>query len=457
MERALPIQGGCLPMESCLSYAEALAQKLSPLRGLLCIAGEGPLGDLAIAIAILLHETGKSPQLLPLSTHSSLLSRYRKKGGQCVERIATPSHILEAICWGQAPEQLAGMIQEVNGLSLPIHSLALPSGISPEDGSLEGAAIQATETWILPGSPIGLFLAEGYTQAGRLHPLPPIGAQREGIAALPLSEDIAGWLPPLIRSRHKYEAGSVRVVTGDRLSGAGRLAAWAAMRTGTGLSTLSIRGEAPPPPAPPYEVITESYALPSKSFPWESGKSHSATLIGPGWGHHPDHHILFESLMGEEKLVIDADALPYSSGKIKGRQYPAILTPHHGEMSRILNVSSCGGRESLQLCQEKARQEGTLILLKGAPSLLFFPEGIPWILPFGNPGMATAGSGDVLAGIIVSLLSQGVAPKKAAALGAWLHGRAGDIAAERLSPYSLMASDIIETIPQAILSIEERN
>ncbi|RMG02900.1 MAG: NAD(P)H-hydrate dehydratase, partial [Nitrospirae bacterium] len=161
-------------------------------------------------------------------------------------------------------------------------------------------------------------------------------------------------------------------------------------------------------------------------------------------------------------IVIDADGLYHLStlsekelerlfSKLKA---PAVLTPHHGEMRRLLKKSPESlKRDPIETARDFAIKTATVLVLKGAPTITASPEGRVFINSTGNPGMATAGSGDVLTGMITSLIGQSLPPLEASLLGVYLHGLAGDIASEKLSPQSVLAGDIIEHIPDAYKSL----
>ena len=150
--------------------------------------------------------------------------------------------------------------------------------------------------------------------------------------------------------------------------------------------------------------------------------------------------------------VIDADALFFLAQK-PSFEIPkqAILTPHTGEMKRLLKAHDLLEKDLLSGCQLYVEKKQTTLLLKGAPNILFSPQETPLILPFGNPGMATAGYGDVLSGALGALLSQGLTTRSAAILGCYLHGKAGDMATKESSFFGITASDILHFLPKAFI------
>ena len=173
--------------------------------------------------------------------------------------------------------------------------------------------------------------------------------------------------------------------------------------------------------------------------------------MGPGVGKGEDMHTFLQgiALKLQVPMVIDADALYH----LKVFPTGAILTPHTKEMLHLL------GKETVtdEACQAFVDQNGVTLVLKGAPTWIFHPKTLPLIVPKGDPGMATAGTGDVLTGMIAALLAQGVQGRNAAALGVYLHGSAGEIAAQEKTSYDMIASDLIEALPAAFQLLLEQS
>ena len=193
-------------------------------------------------------------------------------------------------------------------------------------------------------------------------------------------------------------------------------------------------------------------------------KTKSVLAIGPGLSQHPETVALVHQLLkkiGIKKLglrmVIDADglnALAQKTELISLLGAEAVLTPHPGEMARLTNIPiSTLESNRIGAAEEFANQYGVTLVFKGAPTITSTPNGDIWINSTGNPGMATAGMGDVLTGIIAGLMAQNVSSRMAAVLGVYLHGLAGDIAAEALGMHGLIASDVLQAVPQAISSL----
>lgn len=272
--------------------------------------------------------------------------------------------------------------------------------------------------------------------------------------------DLQTLLPRRNRTAHKGDFGRILILGGSvGYTGAPKLAANAALRCGSGLIHVGV-------PAAIYPIVASALTEPMP-FPLPcDGKLLTlaaldeilpllsrcdACLIGPGMGTSEQTRELVLALLRQAKipLVIDADGINVLAGHIDVLQEtacPVILTPHDGEFARL------GGRldaDRLAAAAQLARQTGTILLRKGHRTIITDGERY-CINRTGNPGMATGGSGDVLAGIIVSLLGQGLAPLQASALGAWLHGAAGDLCAETIGEYGMTPSDMVQAVAQIL-------
>ena len=259
---------------------------------------------------------------------------------------------------------------------------------------------------------------------------------------------------------HKGDYGKILLLCGSRgYSGAAALAAMGALRTGAGLVYLGV-------PESIYNIeatkLLEPIVLP---FADENGMFSSgavqkvtqmlpkmdAVLIGPGLGQSEGTFSLVKAVLNNAAcpVVLDADGINVMKAHkdvLRGRPYPTILTPHPGEFQRFTGNYS---DDRIAIASELAMELGVIVLLKGHKTVI--TDGVScYINPTGNPGMATGGSGDVLSGIIVSLLGQGLKPLEAAACGAWLHGAAGDICASEIGQYGMIPSDMIQVLPRLL-------
>ncbi|MDO4833792.1 MAG: NAD(P)H-hydrate dehydratase [Bacillota bacterium] len=276
------------------------------------------------------------------------------------------------------------------------------------------------------------------------------------------------------RDMHKGQAGRVLIIAGSRgMAGAAVLSLRGALYSGAGLVKALVPGElfnilqtaVPEAMCVDRDEICKGGTKNAAEFFAEF----DAVAVGPGLGVKEENFTLIECLLErfEGSLVIDADALNCIAkyGSLAGRDAPTILTPHPGEADRLLKSAGCGtvrelGREAA--AEALARKSGGVVLLKGADTVIadgYYDQGehILYVNPTGNPGMATGGSGDVLTGITASFAAQkhlDMKPVEAACTGAFIHGLAGDIAAENIGEYGMTAADIADAISVAIREIE---
>jgi NAD(P)H-hydrate epimerase len=339
-------------------------------------------------------------------------------------------------------------------------SIDIPSGLNGETGIVESVAINATETVFLGLPKRGFFLNDGWNYVGKLRYI-DFGLDKKYIESVEsdtimLSEDIVEpLLPPIISNRHKYQAGYVVGLAGSpEMPGAAILSSTAALRGGAGIVRLlypeGMRSELN---TAPFELICTSYTPNEHEKILELMNRASAVYVGPGLGQSRETKELLHKLLPliTKPCVIDADALNFIANEEIKLPPQTVLTPHHGEMMRLLQSD-----EKLRLTPESIKRvldfaikKQVTIVLKGAPTFIL-KEGSPiFVNHVGDPGMATAGSGDVLTGLIAALLSQGCSTIDAASLGIYLHGRSGEYAAEDMTSYCMCASDILYRFPEA--------
>ena len=281
--------------------------------------------------------------------------------------------------------------------------------------------------------------------------------------------DVARHFPRRQRESHKGSYGALLVVAGSvGKSGAAALAARAAMRAGAGLVTVATAASAQPAVAallleamsePLPETEAGSIALKARERLHELFESRDAIALGPGLGLDEDTQALARALVFEAARpgVVDADALTALTGhldRLRGAPAARCLTPHPGEMARMLGVSVADvQRDRIKTVRQFATAWGVHVVLKGATSAIGTPEGAVLLNPTGNPGMASGGTGDVLTGIVGAFLARGLEPGDALAAAVYLHGLAGDIAAGRQGQESLIAGDVVDSLPAAFAQI----
>ncbi|ADI39136.1 NAD(P)H-hydrate dehydratase [Waddlia chondrophila] len=414
-------------------------------------------------------------QISPLENASPLCrqnaNRFKKSGGMIhdinhPEEIKFPQFgvILDGVFGtgfhGTAKEPYSSAIKSANSSHLPIIAIDIPSGLNGDTGIVEGNAICAAETIFLGLPKSGFFLQDGWNYVGKLRHVDfglPHNYIEESDASMVLltKQDLKHSLPPILNSRHKYQAGYVVGLTGSPgMPGAGILACHAALRSGAGIvKMLHPAGMEKELAACPCEVIKTGYEIGNATPAIDLLNSATAGFIGPGIGKSLEtRHLLKEIFPKLRKpCAIDADALTIIGEDGLHPPEGAILTPHAGEMIRLMAQSSPSPHslEFLESCQKYCESHRVTLVLKGGPTFIFHPHEPIHVNVHGDPGMATAGSGDVLTGVIAALLAQGLSSFEAAKLGVFLHGTAGEYAADEKTSYSLIASDLISTLPEA--------
>jgi ADP-dependent NAD(P)H-hydrate dehydratase / NAD(P)H-hydrate epimerase len=421
------------------------------------LVGKGNKGADAYAAGAALLEEGFKVLAYPCFSPEScsewnrkMGERFLKKRGQTVRFYETQEIrfedglIIDGLLGTGFKDKVDGKIETAilvgNASNQPILAIDVPSGLDGTTGRASGACIKAAQTVTLGMAKSGLFFRDGWNHAGRIvvedFGLPDRFVRlSQEIAYLPDPARLL--LPKIVRNRHKYQAGYVVGYSGsDSMRGAPKMAGLAALRAGAGIVRLFSKGDIG---NAPMELICRKWN--AKEWRQELKRA-SSVFAGPGLG---------AGSMGWMKdisipCVIDADALQ------KDAKFPklAILTPHRGEMLRLLGLKSAPEEEDfLSRCQKFVERQHAILVLKGAPTILFAHGMPPLIIPRGDPGMATAGAGDVLTGILAGLLAQKMDPYDAAATGTYLHAVAGEQAAVDKTSYGLIASDLIHYLPKA--------
>ncbi|MFI5334556.1 MAG: NAD(P)H-hydrate dehydratase [Chlamydiales bacterium] len=369
---------------------------------------------------------------------------------------------------GKAEGPLASLIELANQSKLPILAVDIPSGLNGTSGEVGSIAIRATQTLYLELPKLGFFLKEGWNHVGELVQVPfgldeKYRDEAEAVALLLDSTKMGELLPTIRRNRHKYQAGYLVAVAGSKgFSGAAFLSCLAALRSGAGIVRLFHAWDMEcEMGGAPLELVKEELGENGMARILEECERASALLIGPGIGRSKESKQLLNEVLPRLSLpnVIDADAL-FLLSKNSHWKLPSqtILTPHRKEAERVLGISSEEDEQLfLQKCQEYVNTKQVTLILKGGPTFIFHPNTTPFISTRGDPGMATAGTGDVLTGILGALLAQKFDPLSAAVLGVTLHGIAGEIAAFQKTSYSLIASDLIEHLSDAFLELINTN
>ncbi|UCH35234.1 MAG: NAD(P)H-hydrate dehydratase [Armatimonadota bacterium] len=347
----------------------------------------------------------------------------------------------------------------------------VPSGIDSDTGAVCGRAVEADHTVTMGLPKLGVLVGEGIAHTGELT-VADIGFPVDVIAESPCEAELIErvWadsaLPSRRRDAHKGDFGRVAVIAGSvGMTGAAVLCSTAALRMGAGLVTLGAPAslndilevkltEVMTRPLPETPARTLSFAARGDALAF--AREADVVIFGPGVSRNEETVRLIRDLVPaiERPLVLDADGINALSGDpspLRQRQAPTVCTPHPGEMGRLLGASAEEvQRDRPGVARRAAADLGCVMLLKGAKSIVADSGGEVRISPTGNPGMASGGTGDVLAGMIGGLMAQGLNAFDAASVGAFFHGLAGDLAAEEKTEHCLIAGDLLDFLTAAL-------
>ena len=473
-----------------------LEERYGPLAGksIAIVCGKGNNAGDGFVIGRVLRRKKVRVQVLLLASPADLsreaktmYRRFQRAAGQSaitrptdadgiLRRLMVSDIIIDAILGTGLSTPVAGLyldaIVAINAAARPTVAVDLPSGLHADTGTILGAAVRAdlTVTFGLPK--IGLYSGSGIECAGRVRVvdigIPAAFVQAVGSRVMLLTHAAAhAALPMRPLSSHKGTYGHVGVIAGSvGKTGAAAMAALAALRVGTGLVTVAV-------PSSVNDVL-EAKLLEVMTLPMPETKARTfartglerllafagardAVVVGPGLTTHPETVDLVQEFVKriDKPCVLDADALNALAGKaslLTECKRPPIITPHPGEMARLETEATTKSvnQDRLGTAIRFARERGVFVILKGARTVIARPDGLAAICPTGNPGMATAGTGDVLTGMVGGLLAQGLSPWDAACAATYFHGLAGDLAANLLGQAGMIARDVIRQIPYAL-------
>jgi hydroxyethylthiazole kinase-like uncharacterized protein yjeF len=349
------------------------------------------------------------------------------------------------------------MIEAVNAAGVPVVAVDLASGVNGTTGAVMGAAIRADSSVTFFRKKIGHVLLPGRTFCGEVRVV-DIGIPADTLTRIgprAAENDPALWcgrLPQPNAAGHKYSRGHAVVVSGGPVTtGAARLAARGALRAGAGLVTIAAPREAMGVHAAAnLAVMVRPVDGRGELAGFLSDKRFNVVALGPGLGvGTPTRDLVAAALEGPRLVVLDADALTSFAGHDKelwavtgGRESGTVLTPHDGEFARLFSDIAASAQSKLEKARGAAARSGAIVVLKGADTVIAAPDGRAVINSHAPPSLATAGSGDVLTGVIAGLGAQGMPAFDAACAGVWMHGDAG-----RLQGPGLIAEDLPEALP----------
>ena len=476
--------------------ARHLEEHCGPVRGktITILCGKGNNGGDGLVVARLLHRRRARIHVVLLTPITDLgrdaATMYRRlvritgrtaivrfRSADETQRLLTSSDILvDALLGTGLSSVVTGAYREaidlINRAGKPVIAVDIPSGLHADTGAVLGQAIRATLTVTCGLPKLGLYVDAGIDHAGAVRVvdigIPPAYVDAIESRTLLLTRDsMFQSLPERAPSSHKGTFGHAGIIAGSvGKTGAAVLAARAALRVGAGLVTV----------ATPNSVndVLEAKLLEAMTMPLPETKARTlarsgldrivafiqtrtALAVGPGLSTHPETVELVQSLLKhlDRPSVLDADALNALAGRaslLTECKTPPILTPHPGEMARLEvdATTQSVNADRIGTARRFSRERGVFVVLKGARTVIARPDGLVAICPTGNPGMATAGTGDVLTGMIVGLLAQRIPAWEAACAATYFHGLAGDLASQHLGQPGMLAGDLIAQIPYAL-------
>ncbi len=367
----------------------------------------------------------------------------------------------------------ARAIEAINGSGRPVLAIDIPSGVHGDTGAVDGPAVRATATVTMGLPKTGLVLQPGAERAGEIwvadvgHPQRLIDSAgiRTSLVTRAMVDAAIAVRP---KDAHKGAFGRVLIVAGAvGYTGAAALSAFGALRGGAGLVTLAVPQAIYPIVASvvvegmPVPLADDDGALAEAAADQIADLTRSADVVacGPGLSRLPGPRTVVRRLLAEctRPMVLDADALNNLAGSVsdlRAARGPKIITPHPGEMARLMNITRDEVQnDRINVARAGAERFGATVVLKGARTVVASADGEAFVVPTGNPAMATGGMGDVLTGAIAALIGQGLPPLVAAWTGAYLHGLAGDLAAAARGPAGILAREVADHLPAALAAV----
>ncbi len=493
------IPGIVLMENAALRVVDEILRCLDNVRGknIVLFAGKGNNGGDALAVARHLFNKGAAVRVFLLAEEAALTgdaaTNYSilKAMGVPVElllqglqleavkaALGASELVIDGIFGTGLKRDVAGIakqvIEAVNDSGKKVIAIDVPSGIHGESGRVLGTCVKADTTVTFGFPKLGLLVHPGCEYAGRLM-VTDIGIPERAIDGIDINHEgidehqVSERIPKRFSNSNKGSYGKVFFVSGSRgMTGAGCLAGKAALRTGAGLVYLGVPGS--------LSAIYDTAVPETVTVPLEDHEKgvlsrectgvlqawmHKASVlaVGPGLSTHGDIVEIIRYILRNAKvpLVLDADALNAISSDIemlKELKTDAVITPHPGEMCRLAGISVEDVQNNrIEVAREFSAKWKVTTVLKGAKTVVACPGGKVYINSNGNSGMAKAGTGDVLTGVVAGLIAQGAGVEAAAIAGVYLHGRAGDRVAQSKGEYGLIAGDLVEEIPFVLKEI----
>ena len=450
--------------------ADIVLRKNPQPRRVLVVCGTGNNGGDGLAVARLLKQAHWNPVALLLGNVSNLKadpaenwSRAVSSGVTCVEDpegeqveklMAEADLIIDALFGTGLTRSLDGFysatVQKINRAGKQVISIDIPSGINSDSGILLGPSIKANSTIALAALKYGHIFSPASKMSGETYVV-DIGIPTESTTVVVRARDVVRILPHRPADSHKGTFGHAVIVGGSPgKTGAAYMAGKGALRCGAGLVTVACSSEIQTIIATlGPELMTFAFNSPSDLMPFLLEKT--AVAIGPGLGISKDSNQMLLDVATQFKgpLVIDADGLNLLAKDktmiTKRKKSSTILTPHPGEMARLMNTDTASVQKDRVLIAKKlAAETGAIVVLKGYRTIIAHSDEKAWIVPTGGQALASGGTGDVLTGMITGFLSQGLIPLEAALAGVYLHGLTANLFETRYPQQAMNAMDILD-------------
>src|SRR3954454_13095275 len=444
------------------------------------VVGKGNNGGDGLAAARLLREAGREVDVLATGDLSELRGDAKENLDRLpgaapapfdAAKLAHSGAIVDAMLGtgfeGSPRDPIAGAIAAINEQDSVVIACDVPSGVNASTGEVEGDAVRADATATFHGTKVGLHVAPGKAHAGEIVVVDigiPEGAPAPAAAGL-IAPRVIDLVPHRAADGSKFKSGVVVIAGGSRgLTGAPTMVALAAQRTGAGYVQVAVpAGAEQALELRLLEAMTRGCADNDDGTHTPAGvetvmgmvERAGCLVLGPGISKGDDAQEFARDLArrADLPLLVDADGLNALAGRLESlreRSAPTVLTPHEAELGRLLEIDSSEvAKRRLHHVRDAAERSGAIVVLKGDDSIVAHPGGPVAVSPGATPALATAGTGDVLSGMIGALLSKGVEPFGAAAAGVLLHAEAGKHAAARFGADHVVAGDVIDAVPAA--------
>jgi hydroxyethylthiazole kinase-like uncharacterized protein yjeF len=468
-------------MERAGAGLAGVVARRAPAGRIAIVCGKGNNGGDGLVAARLLRQAGREVDVLavwsPDSLRGDAAAQLERLPGDPpaafdAARLEHAGALVDALLGtgasGAPRDPAAAVIEAMNAAAAPVVAADVPSGVDASTGEVAGPAVRAVATATFHQAKPGLWINPGKAHAGAVEPI-DIGTP-DGAPVAPeiglIGPGVRAGLPHRTPVSTKFSSGNVFVIGGSSgLTGAPTMAALAAMRSGAGYVTVGAPAsleatfsvhllEAMRFGLPEHDgALTEAAVEPAL----EAVRRADAVVLGPGLGRSDGAQAFARALYErvEVPLVVDADGLNALAAIFRdglpARRAPAILTPHAGELGRLLDVESAEiGRRRLAHARAAAARSNTIVVLKGDDTLVAAPGGRVAISRGDAPALATAGTGDVLSGVLGAMLARGLAAAHAACAAVYIHAHAGRAAAEPHGPDAVIASDVIAALPASL-------